>query len=200
MKDKTYDQWDAEKLNLPDNISQEEIDKLLRESQDHEDTKRTYSMLVKWLFLGSALLTMPDLVKKGIVSASELQTDISQYHNIDIQDQTFDEFNNKFCSENGENLMKSLPTNKVFDLSIKQETNGKSNSTIFINDKAHGPKVCFDLRKERELLITSVNGQAEEFRKLKGHMMAKNKDNGNFEIMWTESNTGDDGAKQNIIL
>jgi hypothetical protein len=96
--------------------------------------------------------------------------------------------------------MKSLPTNKVFDLAIKQETNGKSNSTVFINDKPHGPKVCFNLQKDRELLITSVDGQAEAFRKIKGHMMAKNKDNGNFEIMWTESNTSDEGAKQNIIL
>jgi hypothetical protein len=40
-----------------------------------------------------------------------------------------------------------------------------------------------------------VDGEKEAFHKIKGHIMVENKDDGNFEIMFTESNIGDEGAR-----
>ena len=44
-------------------------------------------------------------------------------------------------------------------------------------------------------MITQIDGEKEVFHKIKGHIMVENKDDGNFEIMFTESNIGDEGAR-----
>ena len=53
---------------------------------------------------------------------------------------------------------------------------------------------------KREFLITSEDGTVQAFHKIKGHEIHKTKDDGTFEMMWTESNTSDEGARQNFII
>ena len=118
--------------------------------------------------------------------------------NLDLNDQSLEEYTGKLCSVESKNLISNPPINEVMKLDIGHDE--EEEATIYVNGEDKGPKVCIKMGDNREWLVTEVNGETSAFHKITGHTAVKNKDNGYLELLWTDSNVGDSFARQNLFM
>ena len=153
-----------------------------------------------WLAATTAFM-VPELAKLFMEAQSTQQMDLTPFiGGLDLQNQTLNEYVNNLCSPGSDHLILDFPTNIAQNIEIMSPTNGISEASIFIDGHDKGSKVCVETKKDREFSVTPKDGDTQAFHKITGHEIHKTKYKGTLEMMWTESNTGDEGARQNLAM